>query len=33
MEKVCVLKKQAGAHGYDFLIEKGIYYSQVGREH
>jgi hypothetical protein len=24
---------QAGAHGDDFVIEKGRYYSQVGREH
>jgi hypothetical protein len=33
MEKVCVLKKQVGARGDDFLIEKGRDYSQVGREH
>jgi hypothetical protein len=33
MEKVCVLKKQAGARGDDFLIEKGRDDSQVGREH
>jgi hypothetical protein len=32
MEKVCVLKKQVGARGYDFLIEKGRDYSQAGRE-
>jgi CRISPR/Cas system Type II protein with McrA/HNH and RuvC-like nuclease domain len=33
VEKVCVLKKQAGARGDDFLIEKERNYSQVGREH
>ena len=33
MEKVCVLKKQDGARGNDFLIEKGRDDSQVGREH
>jgi hypothetical protein len=32
-ERVCVLKKQARAHGDDFLIEKGRDDSQVGREH
>jgi hypothetical protein len=32
-EKVCVLKKQVGARGDDFLIEKGRDDSQVGREH
>ena len=32
-EKVCVLKKQVGSRGYDFLIEKGRDDSQVGREH
>jgi hypothetical protein len=33
MEKVYVLKKQDGGRGDDFLIEKGRYDSQVGREH
>jgi hypothetical protein len=32
-ERVCVLKKQVGARGDDFLIEKGRDDSQVGREH
>jgi hypothetical protein len=32
-ERVCILKKQVGAHGDDFLIEKGRDDSQVGREH
>jgi hypothetical protein len=32
-ERVCVLKKQAGAREDDFLIEKGKDDSQVGREH
>ena len=32
-ERVCILKKQAGARGDDFLIEKGRDDSQVGREH
>jgi hypothetical protein len=32
MEKVCILKKQAGSCGDDFLIEKGRDYSEVGRE-
>ena len=31
-EKVCVLKKQVGVRGDDFLVEKGRDYSQVGRE-
>jgi hypothetical protein len=26
-ERVCVLKKQSGPRGDDFLIERGIYYS------
>jgi hypothetical protein len=33
MEKVCILKKQVGARGDNFLIEKGREDSQVGREH
>ena len=32
-ERVCILKKQVGARGDDFLIEKGRDESQVGREH
>ena len=32
-ERVCVLKKQVGAHVDEFLIGKGRDYSQVGREH
>jgi hypothetical protein len=31
-ERDCILKKQAGPHGNDFLNEKGRYDSQVGRE-
>jgi hypothetical protein len=32
-ERVCVLNKQVGARGDDFLIEKGRDDSHVGREH
>jgi hypothetical protein len=32
-ERVCILKKQAGARGDNFFIEKGRDDSQVGREH
>jgi hypothetical protein len=32
-ERVCILKKQAGARGDDFLIEKERDDSRVGREH
>jgi hypothetical protein len=33
MKKFAYSREQAGARGDDFLIEKGRYYSQVGREH
>jgi hypothetical protein len=32
MKKLAYSRKQVGAHGDDFLIEKGRDYSQVGRE-
>ena len=32
-KKVCVLKKQVEARGYEFLIKKERDDSQVGREH
>jgi hypothetical protein len=32
-ERFCILKKQVGARGDEFLIEKGRDDSQVGREH
>jgi hypothetical protein len=32
-ERVCILKKQAGARGDNFFIEKGRDDSQIGREH
>jgi hypothetical protein len=33
MKKLAYSEEQAGAHGDDFLIEKGRDYSQVGRDH
>ena len=32
-KRVCLIKKQVGARGDDFLIEKGRDDSRVGREH